>query len=90
MPQLEQEIIDSIAEEGYIDRDVIKPETNLFDLGIDSLTALQILVVLENKYDIVITPDRLKNVNNVGEIISAISAELQKKTKGPAGQETAG
>lgn len=90
MPQLEQEIIDSIAEEGYIDRDVIKPETNLFDLGIDSLTALQILVVLENKYDIVITPDRLKNVNNVGEIICAISAELQKKTKGPAGQETAG
>lgn len=90
MPQLEQEIIDSIAEEGHIDRDVIKPETNLFDLGIDSLTALQILVVLENKYDIVITPDRLKNVNNVGEIISAISAELQKKTKGPAGQETAG
>lgn len=90
MPQLEQEIIDTIAEEGYINRDAIKPETNLFDLGIDSLTALEILVVLENRYDIIITPDRLKKVNNVGEIISAISDELQKKTQDPTGQETAG
>jgi acyl carrier protein len=90
MPQLEQEIIDTIAEEGDINRNEIKPDSNLFDLGIDSLTALEILVVLEDKYDIAITPDRLKNVNNVREIISAISDELQKKAKTPAGQEVAG
>ena len=90
MPELEQEIIDTIAEEGEINRNELKPDTNLFDLGIDSLTALEILVVLEDKYDIVITPDRLKNVNNVREIISAISDELQKKAKGSTGQEVAG
>jgi len=88
--KLEQEIIAAIAEEGDLNKNEIKPDTNLFDLGIDSLTALEILVVLEDKYDIVITPDRLKNVNNVREIISAISDELQKKAKSPTGQEVAG
>lgn len=86
MPQLEQEIIDTIAEEGDISRNEIKPDANLFDLGIDSLTALEILVVLENKYDIVIAPDRLKNVNNVRQIINAISDELKKKAKDPPGR----
>jgi len=86
MPQLEQEIIDTIAEEGDISRNEIKPDSNLFDLGIDSLTALEILVVLETKYDIVVGRDRLKNVNNVRQIISAISDELQKKAKDPTGQ----
>jgi acyl carrier protein len=86
MPQLEQEIIDTIAEEGDISRNEIKPDANLFDLGIDSLTALEILVVLENKYNIVIAPDRLKNVNNVRQIINAISDELQKKGKDPPGR----
>jgi acyl carrier protein len=90
MPELEQEIIDTIAEEGDINRNEIKPDANLFDLGIDSLTALEILVVLEDKYDIVIAPDRLKNVNNVRQIINAISDELQKKAKDPTGQEVAG
>jgi acyl carrier protein len=89
MPQLEQEIIETIAEEGDINKNEINPDSNLFDLGIDSLTALEILVVLEGKYDIVIKPDRLKHVNNVGEIISAISDELQKKAKDPIGPEAA-
>jgi acyl carrier protein len=81
--QLEQEIIETIAKEGDIKRNEIKPDSNLFDLGIDSLTALEILVVLEDKYDIVIGRDRLKNVNNVGQIIRAISDELQKKARDP-------
>jgi acyl carrier protein len=85
MPRLEQEVIDTIAEEGDIDRSEIKLDTNLYDLGIDSLSALEILVVLEDKYDIVIAQDRLRNVKTARQIISVISDELQKKAKGPTG-----
>jgi acyl carrier protein len=83
MRGLEQEIIDTIAEEGEIDRSEIKLDSNLYDLGLDSLSSLEILVILEDKYDIVIEQDRLKNMNNVRQIISVIADELQKKAKGP-------
>jgi len=79
MNKLEQEIIDTIAEEGAIDRSEIKLDSNLYDLGIDSLTSLEILVALESKYDIRISQNRLKNVNSVREIVRVVSSELKKK-----------
>ena len=81
MNELEQEIIDAIAEEGEIDRSEITTDSNLYDLGIDSLSSLEILVALEEKYDITIKQDRLRNVNSVREIIRVVSSELKKKQK---------
>jgi len=80
--ELEQEIIDTIAEEGAIDKSEIKLYSNLYDLGIDSLSSLEILVALENKYDITIAHNRLKSVNSVREIIRAVSNQLKKKGTG--------
>ena len=79
MNKIEQKIIDIIAEEGAIDRGEIKLDSNLYDLGIDSLSSLEILVALEAKYDITIAQNRLKNVNSVREIIRVVSSELKKK-----------
>jgi len=77
--ELEQEIIDTIAEEGVIDKSEIKLDSNLYDLGIDSLSSLEILVALENKYDITIAQNRLKNVNSVRQIVRAVLSALKKK-----------
>ena len=82
MNELEQEIIDTIAEEGAIDKSEIKLDLNLHDLGIDSLSSLEILVALEDKYDIRISQNRLKNVNSVREIIRVVSSQLKKKGTG--------
>lgn len=82
MNELEQEIIDTIAEEGAIDKSEIKLDSNLYDLGIDSLSSLEILVALEEKYDIRISQNRLKNVNSVREIIRVVSSQLKKKGTG--------
>ncbi len=82
MNELEQEIIDTIAEEGAIDKSEIKLDSNLYDLGIDSLSSLEILVALEDKYDIRIPQNRLKNVNSVREIIRVVSSQLKKKGTG--------
>ena len=79
MNELEQEIIDTIAEEGEIDIGEITPDSNLYDLGIDSLSSLEILVALEEQYDITIRQNRLRNVNSVREIIKLVSSELKKK-----------
>ena len=82
MNELEQEIIDTIAEEGAIDKSEIKLDSNLYDIGIDSLSSLEILVALEEKYDIRISQNRLKNVNSVREIIRVVSSQLKKKGTG--------
>ena len=79
MNKLEQEIIDTIAEESGIDRDEIKPDSDLYSFGIDSLSALEILTVLEEKYNIIIQDNNLKNINSVTEIIRLVSSELEKK-----------
>ncbi len=81
MNKLEQEILDTIAEEGEIDKGEITPDSNLYDLGIDSLSSLEILVALEKKYDITIAKSRLKNINSVREIIRIVSSELRKKRR---------
>jgi len=79
MNKLEQEIIDTIVEESGIDRDEIKPDSDLYSLGIDSLSALEILTVLEEKYNIIIQDNDLKNINSVTEIIRLVSSKLEKK-----------
>ena len=81
MNKLEQEIINTIAEEGEIDKSDITLDSNLYDLGIDSLSSLEILVALENKYDIRIAQNRLKNVNSVREIVRVVSSELKKRQR---------
>ena len=78
MSKLEQEIIDIIAEEGAIDKSEIRVDSNLYDLGIDSLSSLEILVALEEKYDIRISQNRLKKIDNIRDIIRVISDELEK------------
>jgi len=77
--KLEQEIIDIIAEEGAIDKSEIRVDSNLYDLGIDSLSSLEILVALEEKYDIRISQNRLKKINNIRDIIRVVSSQLKKK-----------
>ena len=81
MNKLEQEIINTIAEEGEIDKSDITLDSSLYDLGIDSLSSLEILVALEDNYDITIAQNRLKNVDSVREIVKVVSSELKKKQR---------
>ncbi len=82
MNQLEQEIINTIAEEAAVDKGEINLDSNLYDLGIDSLSSLEIVVALEKKYDIRISQNRLKKIKNIREIIRVVVGEVQKKKKG--------
>ena len=81
MNQLEQEIINTIAEEAAVDKGEINLDSNLYDLGIDSLSSLEIVVALEKKYDIRISQNRLKKINSIREIIRVVVGEVQKKKK---------
>ena len=81
MNQLEQEIINIIVEEAAVDKGEVNLDSNLYDLGIDSLSTLEILVALETKYDIEISQNRLRNVNTARAIVRIVSSELEKQRK---------
>jgi acyl carrier protein len=68
MDAREREIIDTIAKESGLDRSDIQLDSDLYGLGINSLSALEILAALEDKYDVIIPDTELKNIHRVTDI----------------------
>jgi acyl carrier protein len=79
MNKLERDIINTIAEEGGIDLDCIQQDSDFYDLGVDSLSSLEILAVLEKKYDIRISENDLININSISKIVRLVLSEIDKK-----------
>lgn len=79
MNKLEQDIINTIAKEGGIDLDLIQQDSDFYDLGVDSLSSLEILAVLEKKYDIRISENDLVNINSVSKIVRLVLSGIDKK-----------
>jgi acyl carrier protein len=76
MNRFERKIINAIAKETGIDKKEITLGSNLYDIGIDSLSALELLVALEDKYDIRIPEDQLNNLTTVREIVKVVQRNV--------------
>ena len=58
-------------------RDVdFKPETSFKDLDADSLDKVQILVALEDTFDIEIADEDIKKIGNMGEFVTYIKRKI--------------
>jgi acyl carrier protein len=57
------------------------PETTFKDLEADSLDIVQILVALEDTYDIEIQDEALAGISNMGEFISHIESRIAEKAQ---------
>ena len=65
----------------------IKPESSFrADLNADSLDLFQIVIALEEEYQIEINPDEAEKVRTVGDVAQAISR--QKRSLPLGGKET--
>jgi len=56
-----------------------KPETTFKDLNADSLDIVQILVALEDTYDIEIVDEEIKEIANMGEFIAYVERKIEEK-----------
>ncbi|MFC1946176.1 acyl carrier protein [Chloroflexota bacterium] len=65
-----------IVRKEYFD---FKAETTFKDLEADSLDIVQILVALEDEFDIEINDEDLQNVTNMGEFIAYIESRIAAK-----------
>lgn len=78
---MNEEIFDQLKEimvdELGIDGSEIKPESVLLsDLDINSLELMNLVMVVEEKYNIFLDEERLRDIKTVGDVVSYI-AELK-------------
>lgn len=70
---LREKIIDIVAEQGVIDRALLKPEATLDDLGVQSIDVVMILNEIEEVFGIYVPIDQsLSQISNVGDLVDHV------------------
>ncbi|MDD6348168.1 MAG: acyl carrier protein [Lachnospiraceae bacterium] len=68
-------IRDFLAAELNIDASTITPDTDLSrDLGADSLDLYEMIMAMEEKYDITIPEEELKSIHTINDVMEILSA----------------
>jgi acyl carrier protein len=71
-----EKVIATLASVKRIPAEKITPETNLQDLGIDSLDVFTLLFELENAFKISIPDDDVRSIRTVNDIVDGIKKLL--------------
>ena len=78
MASVEERVKDIVSEQLGVDKDKVTPETSLVnDLGADSLDTVELVMELEEEFDITIPDDAAEKIQTVGQAIKFIQ-EAQK------------
>lgn len=65
-----EKVIDIVSKELDINKDKIKLESRLAeDLGADSLDAVELIMALEDEFDIQITDEVAQSIKTIGDIV---------------------
>ena len=73
MSSVEERVVNIVAEQLGVDKDKIKRESNFVnDLGADSLDTVELVMELEEEFDINIPDDAAEKIQTVGEAIDHI------------------
>ena len=76
MSAIEPCVIEIVAEELSVEKDKIRRETTFIqDLGADSLDIVELVMALEEEFDINIPDDQAEKITTVGEAIDHIEKE---------------
>lgn len=72
---VQERVIDIVAEQLGVDKEKITPETSFVnDLGADSLDTVELVMELEEEFDITIPDDAAEKIQTVGQAITFIEA----------------
>lgn len=72
--EIEEKVIDIVSDQLGVDKDKIKKESNFVnDLGADSLDTVELVMELEEEFDIAIPEDVAEKIHTVGEAIHHIT-----------------
>lgn len=73
MAGVQDRVIDIVAEQLGVDKEKVTPETSFVnDLGADSLDTVELVMELEEEFDINIPDDAAEKIQTVGQAIEFI------------------
>ncbi len=76
-PQIEAELVDLLVDELGLDRDDITMEAKFEeDLDVDSLGVVELLMALEDNFDVKIPDEEAEKLTTVGEAADMVSQKL--------------
>ena len=74
-----EEVKNIIIEQLGVDAELVKPEAQFVnDLGADSLDTVELIMALEEKFDVQIPDEKAEKIKTVGEAIEYIEANAKK------------
>lgn len=75
MAEVSERVIDIVAEQLGVEKEKVKPETSFVnDLGADSLDTVELVMELEEEFNINIPDDAAEKIETVGQAIDFINS----------------
>ena len=80
MPSVEERVIELVSENLGVNKEQVTRKTSFIeDLGADSLDIVELIMELEEEFEINIPDEQAEKIKNVGEAIDYIEKEIAKK-----------
>ena len=71
--EVEQKIIDILVNDFEVEREALKPETNLFtELDLDSIDAVDLVVRLQQETGKKVNPEDFRQIRTLGDVTQAV------------------
>ncbi|MBI4717723.1 MAG: acyl carrier protein [Planctomycetes bacterium] len=78
--EIEEKVFQIVAEQMTVDKKEIKRETSFVnDLNADSLDTVELIMELEDEFDLTIPDEEAEKLKTVGEAIDYIKKQLEGK-----------
>ena len=78
--QIRQRVIDIVCEHLAVNKDQVTDNTSFIeDIGADSLDIVELVMELEEEFDIQIPDDQAEKIKTVGEAVEYIKAAVKNK-----------
>ena len=79
MASIEERVIDIVAEQLGVEKEKVSGETSFVnDLGADSLDTVELVMELEEEFDITIPDDAAEKIQTVAQAVDHIESSIQQ------------
>ncbi len=79
--EIEEKVLQIVSEQMSVDKSEITRETSFVnDLNADSLDTVELVMELEDEFDLTIPDDEAEKLKIVGEAVDYIQQQLEKKS----------
>jgi acyl carrier protein len=82
-PELEREFLALVARHVPAGLEVSTESTVTGDLGLDSLTVMELIAEVEERFGIAIADERLMEMRTVGDVLRLIASEIRARGGAP-------